>query len=114
VRQVLTQQAVGVFVRATLPWALRVTEVHQDIRRNRERTMRREFPGAFPREMIIPSSTDHTGCPLGCHPTNDRPSKKSVQPAARSAGVSELAALLPATTASKKPRVERFVPVEKS
>jgi hypothetical protein len=48
--------------------------------------------------MIIPSSTDHTACPLGCHPANDRPSNRSVQPAACSAGVSALAALPPATT----------------
>ena len=52
VRQVLTQQAVGVFVRATLPWALRVTEVHLDIRRNRERTMRREFAASIPRQRL--------------------------------------------------------------
>ena len=47
-RQILAQEAVGVFVGAALPRTLRVTEVDLDAGRDREGTMGREFQPPIP------------------------------------------------------------------
>jgi len=41
----LPQKTVGVFVRAPLPWVLRITEVHLDVGRQREALVIGHLPG---------------------------------------------------------------------
>ena len=48
-RKVLTQQTIGVLVRPTLPWALRIAEVNIDFGRQRKSSMIRKF---LPRSQV--------------------------------------------------------------
>src|SRR5471030_2800614 len=47
-RKVLSQQAIGVLVRAPLPWALRITEVNVDVGRQRKSAMVRQLLATVP------------------------------------------------------------------
>jgi hypothetical protein len=66
----MAQQAVGVFVRPTLPRTLRVTKVHADIRRYGQRVMRGEFAAAIsgqrsPQPLREPSDAPREGANHG-------------------------------------------------
>ena len=52
-RKVLSQQAVGVLVRAALPRALRITEIDVDVGRQRKAPMIREFLAPVPGQGLI-------------------------------------------------------------
>src|SRR5262249_18983760 len=49
-REVLSQQAVGVLVAATLPWTARITEVNLHVGGNREAFVARHFLALVPRQ----------------------------------------------------------------
>ena len=51
--EVLAQQAVGVFVRAALPRALRIAEVHLDVGRHSEPLVIRELDSAIPGQRLV-------------------------------------------------------------
>ncbi len=46
--EVLSEQAIGVLIRTTLPWTSRITEVDIDVGRQAKAAMIREFPAAVP------------------------------------------------------------------
>src|SRR5712675_1324135 len=52
-RKVLSQQAVGVLVRAALPRALRIAKINVDVGRQRETTMIRKFLSSVPGQGLI-------------------------------------------------------------
>ena len=51
--KVLSQQAIGVLVRAALPRALRIAEIDVDFGRQRKSTMIRKFLAAVPGQRFI-------------------------------------------------------------
>ena len=52
-REVLSQQAVGVLIRPPLPRALRIAEVNIDVGRQRKASMIREFLAPIPGQRFI-------------------------------------------------------------
>src|SRR5450432_4513335 len=51
--KVLSQQTIGVFIRAALPRALRVAKINVDVGRQREASMVRKFLAAVPGQRFI-------------------------------------------------------------
>src|SRR4029077_20230006 len=51
--KVLSQQAIGVFIRAALPRTLRIAEVNIDVGRQREPSMIRKFLASVPGQRFI-------------------------------------------------------------
>src|SRR5258708_4936912 len=47
-RKVLSQQTIGVLIRAALPWALRIAKINVDVCRQREPSMVRKFLATVP------------------------------------------------------------------
>jgi hypothetical protein len=52
-RKVLSQQAIGVLVRSTLPRALRIAKIDVDVGRQRKATMSRQFFAPIPGQGLI-------------------------------------------------------------
>src|SRR3984957_8409985 len=52
-RKVLSQQAIGVLVRSTLPRALRIAKIDVDVGRQRKSTMSRQFLAPVPGQGLI-------------------------------------------------------------
>src|ERR1700691_4590981 len=52
-REVLSQQAIGVLIRPTLPRALRIAKIHVDVGRQRKSTMSRQFLAPVPGQGLI-------------------------------------------------------------
>ena len=52
-RKVLSEQAIGVLVRAALPRALRIAKIYVDFSRQRKATMIREFLSPVPDQGLI-------------------------------------------------------------
>jgi hypothetical protein len=52
-REVLSQEAVGVLIRPALPRALRIAEVNVDVGRQRKASMIRKFLAAVPGQRFI-------------------------------------------------------------
>src|SRR5467141_4005017 len=52
-RKVLSQQTIGVLIRAALPWALRIAKIYVDFGRQRKATMIRKFLSPVPGQGLI-------------------------------------------------------------
>src|SRR5712671_6456788 len=52
-RKVLSQQTIGVLIRAALPWALRIAKINVDVCRQREPSMVRKFLATVPGQRFI-------------------------------------------------------------
>src|SRR5450432_3640258 len=52
-RKVLSQQTIGVFIRAALPRALRIAKINVDVGRQREASMVRKFLATVPGQRFI-------------------------------------------------------------
>src|SRR5712672_2088114 len=52
-RKVLSQQTIGVLIRAALPWALRIAKINVDVCRQREASMVRKFLTPVPGQRLI-------------------------------------------------------------